>query len=130
MSVKWAFAVDVPALDYDGFSGLPSRRAFTQFLRRGSTVSSTTQCLRDCLLLRSAHEPGIHRSKPLAKSTQTTKRVICATGDGNAYEWDLLSLAPTAGRAKDESFPVRTYEGGKGYLHAVTVSSCSSRQLV
>lgn len=54
---------------------------------------------------------------------QTTNRVLCAAGDGNAYEWDLHSLvAAAAGQGKDEFSPVRTYEGGKGYLHAVAVS--------
>lgn len=58
-----------------------------------------------------------------ANSTQTTKRVLCAAGDGNAYEWDLQSLgAAAAGSDKDNTSLVRTYEGGKGYLHAVVVS--------
>ena len=53
---------------------------------------------------------------------QATKRVLCATGDGNAYEWDLGSLATAVGQGKDGVLPVRTYESGKGYLHAVAVS--------
>lgn len=56
---------------------------------------------------------------------QTTKTVLCAAGDGNAYEWDLESL-PAAGIGdKDSGVPVRTYEGSKGYLHAVAVSNNS-----
>eukprot|EP00903_Cladosiphon_okamuranus_P022603 g20798.t1 len=50
---------------------------------------------------------------------ETTSRVLCAAGDGNAYEWDLQSLVAAAGQGKAEFSPVRTYEGGKGYLHAV-----------
>lgn len=56
---------------------------------------------------------------------QTTKRVLCAAGDGNAYEWDLESLAAAVGIGDKNGAPVRTYEGGKGYLHAVAVSSNS-----
>lgn len=49
---------------------------------------------------------------------QTSGRVLCAAGDGRAYEWDLsLSQGSAAGKS-----PVRAYEGHKGYLHAVAVS--------
>eukprot|EP00752_Nemacystus_decipiens_P017255 g15459.t1 len=54
---------------------------------------------------------------------KTTKRVLCAAGDGNAYQWDLESLASAAavggGHGKADFSPVRTYKAGHGYLHAV-----------
>lgn len=47
---------------------------------------------------------------------QATQRVLCAAGDGKAYEWDLSGAGPS-----DE--PVKTFDGHQGYLHAVAVSS-------
>ncbi|CAM9564966.1 unnamed protein product [Pylaiella littoralis] len=66
---------------------------------------------------------------------ETTKRVLCAAGDGNAYEWDLESLTaangnvPGGGGVVDRNgggVLVRSYEGRKGYLHAVAGAPGSS----
>lgn len=59
--------------------------------------------------------------------------MLCAAGDGNAYEWDVRLLGsatavavpvPGVGAgAKDETkTPVQTYRGHRGYLLAVAVS--------
>jgi len=73
---------------------------------------------------------GFLLAKRRDRVQQTTKTVLCAAGDGNAYEWNLESLTATAAAAAwggapgdaEEVSPVRTYGGGgKGYLHAVAV---------
>lgn len=46
---------------------------------------------------------------------QTSGRVLCAAGDGKAYEWEL-----SAWESGDQE-PVRTYDGHRNYLHAVAV---------
>ncbi|CAM9455613.1 unnamed protein product [Scytosiphon promiscuus] len=54
------------------------------------------------------------------KFDETAGSVLCAAGDGNAYEWDLGSITATA-------TPVRTYGSGNGsYLHAVASAPGSS----
>ncbi|CAM9896275.1 unnamed protein product, partial [Ascophyllum nodosum] len=56
-----------------------------------------------------------------------TGRVLCAAGDGNAYEWDMRALATSTGEVRDVSqAPVQTYRGRRGYLHAVaSAPGCS-----
>lgn len=55
---------------------------------------------------------------------KTTGRVLCAAGDGKAYEWDFSRWD---GGERD---PVRTYDGHRDYLHAVAVRSsvCSEER--
>lgn len=51
---------------------------------------------------------------------QTSGRVLCAAGDGKAYEWEL-----SAWESGDQE-PVRTYDGHRNYLHAVAMTPGSA----
>lgn len=103
--------------------------ARTRCVGTGHPCTFGTRRAAKCLLV------GVIPCIPFLFLGQNTGRVLCAAGDGNAYEWDMRSLGSAAatavpvpgvgvGAIDQTQTPVQTYRGNRGYLLAVAVSLC------